>query len=121
MGVFHLPMPRGDDQAVSRQRLKELQRLLLQRGLGYPTPQYIHLPVAVNRSGEKLSKQTLATPLDPADAPGKLWSALRFLGQEPPAELESESVAALWNWALARWRLEKIPRRRSLPAEARGT
>jgi len=104
---------RGADLLASTPR-----QILLQRGLGYPTPQYIHLPVAVNRSGEKLSKQTLATPLDPADAPGKLWSVLRFLGQEPPAELESESVAALWNWALAHWRPEKIERRRSLPAPA---
>jgi len=103
---------RGADLLASTPR-----QILLQRGLGYPAPQYVHLPVAVNRSGEKLSKQTLAAPLDPADAPGNLRSALRFLGQEPPAELESESVAALWSWALTHWRLEKIPRRRSLFAE----
>jgi glutamyl-Q tRNA(Asp) synthetase len=104
---------RGADLLASTPR-----QILLQRRLGYPTPQYVHLPVAVNLSGEKLSKQTLATPLEPADAPGNLWRALRFLGQEPPAELKSESVASLWNWALAHWRLEKIPRGRSLPAEA---
>jgi len=106
---------RGADLLASTPR-----QILLQRGLGYPAPQYVHLPVAVNRSGEKLSKQTLAAPLDPADAPGNLRSALRFLGQEPPAELESESVAALWSWALTHWRLEKIPRRRSLFAEIPG-
>jgi glutamyl-Q tRNA(Asp) synthetase len=106
---------RGADLLASTPR-----QILLQGRLGYPTPRYVHLPVAVNRNGEKLSKQTLAAPLEPADAPGKLWSALRFLGQEPPAELESESVAALWNWALAHWRPEKIPRRRSLLAEAPG-
>ncbi|MEX2163314.1 MAG: hypothetical protein WD823_03620 [Sulfuricaulis sp.] len=34
--------------------------------LKLPTPKYLHLPVALNEIGEKLSKQTLAAPLDPA-------------------------------------------------------
>jgi glutamyl-Q tRNA(Asp) synthetase len=105
---------RGADLLASTPR-----QILLQRRLGCLTLRYAHLPVAVNRSGEKLSKQTLAAALEPADAPRNLWSALRFLGQEPPGELQSESVATLWSWALAHWHLEKIPRRRSLAAQAR--
>src|SRR6267142_193024 len=97
---------RGADLLASAPR-----QILLQRRLGYPTPRYTHLPVAVNRSGEKLSKQTLAAPLGPADAPRRLWGALRFLGQEPPPELGAGSLSNLWTWALAHWRLEKIPRR----------
>jgi len=103
---------RGADLLASTPR-----QILLQRRLGYPTPRYTHLPVAVNRSGEKLSKQTLAAPLGPADAPRRLWGALRFLGQEPPPELGAGSLSNLWTWALAHWRLEKIPRRPSQLAD----
>jgi glutamyl-Q tRNA(Asp) synthetase len=53
-----------------------------------------------------------------AEAPLRLWGALRFLGQDPPASLVGENVSALWNWALINWRAAKIPRQRSLYEEA---
>jgi glutamyl-Q tRNA(Asp) synthetase len=100
---------RGADLLASTPR-----QILLQRLLGQPTPRYMHLPVAVNRYGEKLSKQTRAAPLTVAEAPVRLWQALRFLGQEPPAELAAGGIADIWNWALASWRTERIPTRRSI-------
>lgn len=39
---------------------------VLQRHLGLPTPEYAHIPVLTNAQGQKLSKQNLAPPLDPA-------------------------------------------------------
>jgi glutamyl-Q tRNA(Asp) synthetase len=104
---------RGADLLASTPR-----QILLQQRLGYPTPRYAHLPVALNRGGEKLSKQTRALPLVAAEAPLRLWRALRFLGQDPPASLVGENVSALWNWALINWRAAKIPRQRSLYEEA---
>jgi len=100
---------RGADLLASTAR-----QILLQRLLGHPTPRYMHLPVAVNQAGEKLSKQTRAAPLTVIEAPSRLWQALRFLGQEPPAELAAARIAEIWNWALANWRTEKIPTRRSI-------
>jgi glutamyl-Q tRNA(Asp) synthetase len=106
---------RGADLLASTPR-----QILLQRLLGYLTPRYMHLPVAVNRNGEKLSKQTLAAPLGITDAAVQLWRALRFLGQEPPADLAAEGIPEIWRWALVNWRSEKIPHCRSLPeAQAR--
>jgi glutamyl-Q tRNA(Asp) synthetase len=99
---------RGADLLASTPR-----QILLQRRLGYPTPRYLHLPVAVNQSGEKLSKQTYAAPLAPAEGPLQLWRALRFLGQEPPPGLEKETIASVWNWAQTNWHTRKIPRKRS--------
>lgn len=99
---------RGADLLASTPR-----QILLQGRLGYPTPRYLHLPVAVNRNGEKLSKQTQAAPLPPGEGPVQLWHALRFLGQEPPAELKREPVATLWNWARGSWCPAKIPRKLS--------
>ncbi|HUL93017.1 MAG TPA: tRNA glutamyl-Q(34) synthetase GluQRS [Burkholderiales bacterium] len=107
-GITHVV--RGADLLGSTPR-----QLLLQRRLAYPTPQYMHLPVAVNRNGEKLSKQTLATPLAPAEGPLQLWRALRFLGQDPPTELKQEKIEVLWGWAVANWRTDRIPPARSLP------
>src|SRR6266702_5586023 len=100
---------RGADLLASTPR-----QVLLQRLLGHPTPRYMHLPVAVNQIGEKLSKQTRATPLTVTEAPSRLWQALRFLGQEPPAELAAGRIEEIWNWAQANWRTERIPTRRSI-------
>ena len=100
---------RGADLLASTPR-----QILLQHRLGYPTPQYLHLPVALNRQGEKLSKQTHAAPLGLSDGSVQLWRALRFLGQNPPRELQRETLAAVWTWARADWAPDRIPKRRSL-------
>lgn len=107
-GVTHVV--RGADLLDSTPR-----QIHLQRCLGLPTPAYAHLPVAVNRAGEKLSKQTRATPVDTARPAPALVQALDFLGQAPPAELARAEVADVWGWGLAHWSLAKVPRCRSLP------
>jgi len=100
---------RGADLLASTPR-----QILLQQRLGYPTPRYAHLPVAVNPSGEKLSKQTRAAPLEAAQARQQLRRALRFLGQDPPAALTGDPISTLWTWARENWRAEKVPRERSI-------
>ena len=100
---------RGADILDSTPRQIHLQRLL-----GLPTPSYLHLPIVVDAHGNKLSKQTLAPPVDASDPLPALIRALSFLGQDPPAELREGGVDDLWRWALVHWRGERIPRRRSL-------
>jgi glutamyl-Q tRNA(Asp) synthetase len=109
-GITHVV--RGADLLASTPR-----QILLQRLLAFPTPQYSHLPVAVNRGGEKLSKQTLAAPVTERDAPGELARALRFLGQSTPAGLAEARIPEIWAWARKNWRAEDIPRQGSLPAD----
>lgn len=96
---------RGADLLASTPR-----QIWLQRCLNLPTPRYAHLPLASNAAGEKLSKQTRATALDPRQAGPLLWQALAFLGQRPPAELANASSQAIWDWATAHWEGAKIPR-----------
>lgn len=96
---------RGSDLLASTAR-----QIVLQQCLGLPTPTYAHLPLALNAAGEKLSKQTLAAPLDPVRAPAQLCAALRFLGQPVPAALDTASVAECWAWASAHWSLADVPR-----------
>ena len=72
------------------------RQIYLQRLLGAPTPEYLHVPVAVNAAGEKLAKQTGARAIAPTME--TLRSALQFLGQENVSTLE-EAVRN-WNPAL---------------------
>ncbi len=92
------------------------RQIYLQRLLDLPPPRYMHLPVAVNTAGEKLSKQTLAAAVDECNPVPALVQVMDFLGQAPPAQLRRAPLAEFWRWALAHWDAKHIPRQRSLPA-----
>ena len=92
------------------------RQVYLQRALGLPTPEYLHLPVAVNRQGQKLSKQSCAPAVDPQAPVPLLCEVLRFLGQAPPPELWQADLEAFWSWAVAHWRPERLPAQKTLPA-----
>jgi glutamyl-Q tRNA(Asp) synthetase len=83
---------RGADLLDSTARQIHLQRIL-----GAPTPRYAHVPVAVDAAGQKLSKQTSATPIDIADPARELARARRFLGQREEG-----------------WDLSRVPRARTV-------
>jgi len=92
------------------------RQIMLQRVLGLATPAYMHLPVAVDASGEKLSKQTRAARADPRQADRNLIAVLRFLGQHPPQALLGESPAAILAWAVRHWNPAAVPCDRASPA-----
>jgi len=108
-GITHVV--RGADLLASTPRQIHLQRLL-----GLPTPRYMHLPIAVNEAGEKLSKQTLAAPVDSSRAAATLLSVLDFLQQHPPANLIGSEVGTVLDWAVQNWRAEKLIGIQTLPA-----
>lgn len=91
------------------------RQIYLQKLLGYSTPTYMHLPVAVNNQGEKLSKQTKAALLDISNPVKQLVEAVNFLDQEPPIELLGNNVSSFWKWAIENWHPEKIHKKRTLP------
>ena len=91
------------------------RQIYLQKLLGYSTPTYMHLPVAVNNQGEKLSKQTKATLLDVSNPVKQLVEAVNFLGQEPPIELLGNNISSFWKWAIENWHPEKIHKKRTIP------
>ena len=94
---------RGADLLYSTPR-----QIWLQRRLGLPTPKYTHLPVAVNAWGEKLSKQSLAAPVDTRQPAATLLRALAFLHQQPPAALAGQDLHTVWQWAHSNWRVEHL-------------
>ncbi|BBE50327.1 Glutamyl-Q tRNA(Asp) synthetase [Ferriphaselus amnicola] len=109
-GITHVV--RGSDLLVSTPRQIWLQWLL-----GLTTPAYMHLPVAVNAAGEKLSKQTLAAPVDMAHPAETLWRVLAFLRQEPPTELAGD-LPNLLSWAVQNWQPERLRGLKAMPALA---
>jgi len=108
-GITHVV--RGADLLDSTPRQIYLNSLL-----GYSPAVYAHLPVAVDANGDKLSKQTLATPVDPTRPLPSLLAALRFLGQPVPDELTDADIGDVWLWTVSQWRITDVPRRRTLPA-----
>jgi glutamyl-Q tRNA(Asp) synthetase len=70
---------RGHDLLDSTPR-----QILLQRLLGLPTPAYLHLPLAVDAEGRKLSKSTDAPAVDCRAPMAALSAVLRFLDQTVP-------------------------------------
>lgn len=93
------------------------RQIYLQRLLGYATPRYAHVPVAINAAGEKLSKQTRAHPVDAGAPLPALAAALRFLGHPPP-EAVTVDTTTLWRWAIGNWQLERVPHVTSIPAQS---
>ena len=102
---------RGADLLESSARQLQLIRLL-----GHRAPRYVHLPVAVDRVGEKLSKQTKAVPVDPARPFGVLQAVLRFLNQSTEAESKRFTLDEFWRHATLHWDLQRVGVRLTGPA-----
>jgi glutamyl-Q tRNA(Asp) synthetase len=94
---------RGADLLESSVRQAQLMRLL-----ALPVPRYVHLPVAVDRMGEKLSKQTKAAPVDPTRPLSVLQAVWRFLNQALPDDLGGATIQEFWRYAIDRWDLRCV-------------
>lgn len=72
-------------------------------------PRFRHIPLIVDKYGNKLSKQNNAEPLPDRPCSLYLTEALKALGQSPPRRLKTRAVRHVWNWALNNWDATKIP------------
>jgi glutamyl-Q tRNA(Asp) synthetase len=108
-GITHIV--RGADLLDSTPR-----QICLQRLLEFSTPAYMHFPVAINEAGEKLSKQTLAAPVDASHPVETLLRVLKFLQQPPPVGLADYDVKAVLDWAISNWDATKTRGLRTLAA-----
>lgn len=88
---------RGEDLLGSTPR-----QICLQRLLGFPQPEYCHLPLVTGPDGLKLSKRDYLISSRLGNVAGRerllLFAVLRFLGQNPPAELAECSCSAILEW-----------------------
>lgn len=95
---------RGSDLLFSTPR-----QIFLQRLLGSTRPDYLHIPVAVNARGEKLSKQTHAPRLETQDMQALACAVLTFLGQEIPPAAQQLPLEELWALAATAWNPQRMP------------
>ena len=100
---------RGADLARSTPR-----QIYLQQSLGLATPEYAHLPLAVDQAGRKLSKSSAAAPVERADPIPALLRAWAFLGQSPLPE-RPVRPEEFWSSAVALWDLARTPASLALP------
>lgn len=86
-----------------------VRQISLYQLFGWPVPDYIHLPLALNEEGAKLSKQNHAPALPTSDPRPVLIEALRFLGQAIPAQWQDLTTAQLLQNAVLHWSLTAVP------------
>lgn len=86
-----------------------VRQISLYRQFGWPVPQYVHLPLALNAQGNKLSKQNHAPALPGGDPRPIIIRALQFLNQSATNEWQDLSVEDLLKNAVANWTLANVP------------
>jgi len=88
------------------------RHLYLQRLLGMPAPAYLHIPVAENRDGQKLSKLTGAAAVDIREPRPVLLQALKALEQTVDDGLGACSIGEIWRSAISNWDPARLAGRR---------
>ena len=109
----------GSDEITSVVRGADLldntpRQIYLMQRLALAPPRYAHIPVLLKPDGSKLSKQTMAPPVDAGRAPENLLGAYRLLGMHPPSDAERWDVERILSWGISRWNQETVPRRLSM-------
>ncbi|MGH8596172.1 MAG: tRNA glutamyl-Q(34) synthetase GluQRS [Gammaproteobacteria bacterium] len=91
-------------------------QVFLQRALNFPQPSYLHLPIAVDSMGRKISKHDRAPTVAALRPAMVIRQALRFLGHEVPPPFATLPVSEILNWAISHWQRSRLPAYRTLPA-----
>lgn len=90
------------------------KQICLTRILGGSAIRYAHIPVLVDKEGRKLSKQNHAEAVSIAKPQANLFLALRYLQQDPPAELAHESLQTQLDWGIRHWNINKLQQLREI-------
>ncbi len=94
------------------------RQIYLQQLLHLPTPQYLHLPLALDSDGQKLSKEFSAQPVDRNDPLPALRAALDFLGLGDAVRGVEPNPQALLARAVAHFDLSQLRKQSAFAAEA---
>ena len=84
------------------------RQIYLQQQLGFPTPVYAHIPLAVTPQQLKLSKLSRARKVR-CDLP-TLVQAARFLGQDIAPDNNYQSPQDFWQHLFDIWQLKRVPK-----------
>ena len=86
------------------------RQIFLQRQLGLPTPEYMHIPLVMDEQGHKLSKSRWAAGLDQDDRFKALCEAYRHLGQDVGVLSRQNSMAINLSAACGHFDLDRLKR-----------
>ncbi|GEM73928.1 tRNA glutamyl-Q(34) synthetase GluQRS [Vibrio sagamiensis] len=95
---------RGADLIEPTGRQIHLYRLLDQ-----PEVSYLHLPLAIDKNGNKLSKQNHATAIDVDNPKPTLLKAMMFLGFTIPDSIQADKISNILEWGCQNWHLNQLP------------
>ncbi|MEZ8039363.1 tRNA glutamyl-Q(34) synthetase GluQRS [Vibrio sp. 1F263] len=95
---------RGADLIEPTGRQISLYKTLKQKNVSY-----LHLPLATDGLGNKLSKQNHATAIDLDNPKPTLINAMRFLGFDIPNALFEASMDEVLLWGCQQWNVNQLP------------
>ncbi|MEZ8188956.1 tRNA glutamyl-Q(34) synthetase GluQRS [Vibrio sp. 1F279] len=85
------------------------RQISLYKTLKQKTVSYLHLPLATDGLGNKLSKQNHATAIDLDNPKPTLINAMRFLGFDIPNALFEASMDKVLLWGCQQWNVNQLP------------
>ncbi|MBU2911512.1 tRNA glutamyl-Q(34) synthetase GluQRS [Vibrio splendidus] len=85
------------------------RQISLYKTLKQKTVSYLHLPLATDGLGNKLSKQNHATAIDLDNPKPTLLDAMRFLGFDIPHALYEASMDEILLWGTQQWNVSQLP------------
>ena len=106
-GVTHVV--RGADLLDNTPR-----QLYLQRVLNFAAPCYAHVPVLTEPDGTKLAKSRRSVRLRDDSPLPQLVAVFSLLGLQPPSVVEFGAIWQAWDWAIAAWSINYVPKRLNL-------
>lgn len=92
-----------------------LRQLFVAQLLGYTAPTFAHVPTIVDGGGRKLSKSSNDLSVVAMPSGAAFHDALIVLGQDPPADMRSESARTVRDWGIRHWDISKVP---TMPVKA---
>ena len=115
--AYHLATPVDDNE----QKITDIVRgfdlldstprqIYLQNKLKYSCLKYLHLPIAIDSTGRKISKADKENISIMSNPTMVLVNALRFLGHRPPDKMENENIKTILDWGIKNWNLDLLPK-----------
>lgn len=85
------------------------RQISLYKTLNQAPVSYLHLPLAMDINGNKLSKQNHATAIDPNSPKPTLIKAMQFLGFKLPKDIADGRIDEIIHWGTKNWHIEQLP------------
>ncbi|WED22372.1 tRNA glutamyl-Q(34) synthetase GluQRS [Vibrio sp. JC009] len=96
------------------------RQISLYKLLGLDAVSYLHLPLAIDSTGNKLSKQNHAKAIDLQHPKPTLLKAMHFLGFDLPQGIEEGRLDEIIGWGTDNWSVSQLPGKLEIPSPFSG-